>query len=159
MAVPTATPVEIEVMDPADPHAQHCLHAYYAELDRRFESGFDPGVTRPVDLDEVRPPAGVFLVALLEGEPVGCGALKFHGDEPAEIKRMWVAESARGLGIGRRLLERLERLAAQAGAVAVRLDTNRTLIEAIAMYRSAGYRAVPRFSDEPFAHHWLEKRL
>ena len=159
MAVPTATSVEIEVMDPADPHAQHCLHAYYAELDRRFESGFDPGVTRPVDLDEVRPPAGVFLVALLEGEPVGCGALKFHGDEPAEIKRMWVAESTRGLGVGRRLLAELEDRAAANGCRAVGLDTNKTLTEAITLYRSAGYIEVEAFNDEPYAHHWFTKHL
>jgi ribosomal protein S18 acetylase RimI-like enzyme len=72
---------------------------------------------------------------------------------------MWVAESARGLGIGRRLLAELEARAAQSGAPAVRLDTNRALVEAIAMYRSAGYVEVPAFNDEPFAHHWFEKRL
>ena len=72
---------------------------------------------------------------------------------------MWVAESARGLGIARRMLEQLERLAREAGAAIVRLDTNRALVEAIAMYRSSGYREIPRFNAEPFAHHWFEKRL
>jgi ribosomal protein S18 acetylase RimI-like enzyme len=72
---------------------------------------------------------------------------------------MWVAESARGLGIGARLLTELERLARDAGATATRLDTNRALVEAIAMYRSAGYAEVPRFNDEPFAHHWFHKQL
>jgi ribosomal protein S18 acetylase RimI-like enzyme len=72
---------------------------------------------------------------------------------------MWVAESARGLGIGRRLLAELEGRALRSGAVTARLETNRSLVEAIAMYRSAGYVEVPAFNDEPFAHHWFEKRL
>jgi DNA-binding MarR family transcriptional regulator/GNAT superfamily N-acetyltransferase len=154
----TAALVEIDVIDPAHRHAQYCLHEYFTELDQRFESGFDPDVSRAVDLDEVRPPAGVFLVAVLRAEPIGCGALEFHGTAPAEIKRMWVAESARGLGVGRRLLAELEARAA-GRSHAVRLDTNQALTEAIAMYRSAGYREVDAFNDEPYAHHWFEKTL
>jgi len=99
------------------------------------------------------------MLATLRGDPVGCGALKFHGDQPAELKRMWVAESARGLGIGRLLLEGLERRAAAEGVRLVRLETNETLAEAIALYRSAGYVEVDAFNDEPYAHHWFEKRL
>lgn len=72
---------------------------------------------------------------------------------------MWIADSVRGLGIGRRLLAELEARAAEHGARAVRLETNRNLTEAIAMYRSAGYVEVPAFNDEPFAHHWFEKDL
>jgi ribosomal protein S18 acetylase RimI-like enzyme len=90
---------------------------------------------------------------------VGCGAVKHHPGAPSELKRMWVAESARGLGIGRRLLGELERRAVRSGATKARLETNRALVEAIAMYRSAGYLEVPAFNDEPFAHHWFEKRL
>src|SRR5581483_6044830 len=90
---------------------------------------------------------------------VGCGALKFHGRAPTELKRMWVAPSARGLGLGRRLLTELERLAAEHGVRVLRLETNRNLTEAIALYRSAGYREVDAFNDEPYAHHWFEKRL
>ena len=70
-----------------------------------------------------------------------------------------VASSARGLGIGRRLLAELELRAAEHGARMARLETNRSLVEAIAMYRSAGYREVPAFNDEAYAHHWFEKRL
>jgi GNAT superfamily N-acetyltransferase len=151
--------VEIAPIDPAHPHAQHCLNAYFAELDRRFDAGFDP--TRGISAtdDELRPPAGLLLVATLDGEPVGCGALKFHGAEPTELKRMWVDESARGLGLGRRLLSELERHAWEHGARMVRLETNRSLVEAISLYRSTGYLEVPRFNDEPYAHHWFEKRL
>src|SRR5262249_37477624 len=92
-------------------------------------------------------------------EPVGCGALKLHGDEPAEVKRMWVSGAARGLGVGRRLLTELEHYAAGAGVRVLRLETNRSLVEAIGLYRSAGYREVAAFNDEPYAHHWFEKRL
>jgi GNAT superfamily N-acetyltransferase len=151
--------LEIHVVDPDDAAAQHCLREYFAELDRRFDSGFDPAGSLPAEPDEMRAPAGLFLVAMLDGEPVGCGALKFHGDEPTELKRMWVASSARGHGVGRRLLEALERCAFEMGSSTVRLETNRTLTEAIALYRSAGYREVEAFNDEHYADHWFEKQL
>src|SRR5205085_11019705 len=102
---------------------------------------------------------GLLLVATLHGEPAGCGALKFHPGAPAEVKRMWVAEAVRGLGLGRRLLAALEAEAAARGVTTLRLETNRTLGEAIGLYRSAGYREVPAFNDEPYAHHWFEKTL
>jgi len=155
----TAALVEIRDVDPAHRDAQFCLHEYFAELGRRFDTGFDPASSISAALHELRPPAGIFLVATLRAEPVGCGALKFHGDEPTELKRMWVAESARGLGVGRRLLSELESRAAAAGAHVVRLETNKTLTEAINLYRSAGYREVDAFIDEPYAHHWFEKHL
>ena len=151
--------LEINVVDPAQPAAQHCLREYFAELDRRFDAGFDPTTSLPAEPDEMRPPAGLFLVAMLHGEPVGCGALKFHGDEPTELKRMWVASSVRGLGVGRRLLEELELRAVELGSSTIRLETNRTLEEAIALYRSAGYREVAAFNDERYANHWFEKHL
>jgi DNA-binding MarR family transcriptional regulator/GNAT superfamily N-acetyltransferase len=155
----TAAIVELRIVDPDGADARACLRAYFAELDRRAEVPFDPAQGTSAEPHELRPPAGAFLVAYLHDEPIGCGALKYRPGAPAEIKRMWVAESARGLGIGRRLLEQLERLAGDGGAAAVRLDTNRSLVEAIAMYRSSGYREIPRFNTEPFAHHWFEKAL
>jgi DNA-binding MarR family transcriptional regulator/GNAT superfamily N-acetyltransferase len=155
----TAAMVEVSPIDPAHPHAQHCLDAYFSELDRRFEKGFDPARSIPAHEEELRPPAGLLLVAALRTDPIGCGALKLHDNEPAEIKRMWVAESARGLGIGRRLLSELEDHAAQHGAQAVRLETNKALTEAISLYRSAGYSEIAPFNDEPYAHHWFEKQI
>ena len=154
------TPViSIDEIDPADPRARYCLHEYFSELDRRFQAGFDPAVSRRAGADEMRAPAGVFLVARLRDEPVGCGGLKLHDDAPAEIKRMWVAPTARGLGVGRRLLDELEGRAVANGCRTVQLDTNGTLVEAIAMYRGAGYRQVKAFNDEPYADHWFEKKL
>ena len=155
----TASAVDLLIVDPSGADARACLRAYFAELNRRSELPFDPAKGTSAEPHELRAPAGAFVIAYLRDEPIGCGAVKHHPNRPSEIKRMWVAESARGLGIGRRLLGELERLAAAARAAAVRLDTNKSLVEAISMYRSAGYRAIPRFNDEPFAHHWFEKRL
>ena len=154
-----ASAVEIAVRSPADPAARACVQAYVDELDRRFERGFDPGRSLPAaDLD-MTPPAGLFLVATLYSEAVGCGGLKFHGDGPAEVKRMWVAPAARGLGLGRRLLTELESRAAAHGVTVLRLETNGSLGEAISLYRASGYREVDPFSDESYAQHWFEKTL
>lgn len=155
----TAGQLAIDVVDPADPAARYCLDEYVAELNERFESGFDPASSLPALPDEMRPPAGLFLVAMLHGEPVGCGALKFHARAPTELKRMWVSPVVRGLGVGRALLGALERRAADHGTRTVRLETNKSLKEAIAMYRSAGYREVRAFNDEHYADHWFEKRV
>jgi DNA-binding MarR family transcriptional regulator len=148
--------VEVAVRDPAEPAARHCLREYAAELNRRFPAGFTPERSLPVHDEAVRPPRGLVLVATLLGEPVGFGSLKFHDGTWTELKRLWVAEDARGLGLGRRLLAELE---ARASGEAVRLDTNAALTEAIALYRTAGYREVAPYNDEPYADHWFEKRL
>jgi len=145
--------------DPRHPDARHCLRAYVGELSARFDDGFDPARSISAADHEMTPPAGLFLVATRHGEPVGCGALKFHPGAPAEVKRMWVAPAARGLGLGRRLLAELETRAAAHGVRVLRLETNRSLGEAIGLYRSAGYREVAAFNDEPYAHHWFEKVL
>jgi len=156
----TTANLKIETVDPAsDNAAKRCLRAYFAELDRRSDSGFDVAAGISAEPHEVTPPAGLFLVAYVNGEPVGCGAVKHHLGAPSEIKRMWVAESARGLGIGRRILSELEVDAVRRGATTARLETNQNLVEAISMYRSGGYGEVPAFNDEPFAHHWFEKQL
>jgi DNA-binding MarR family transcriptional regulator/GNAT superfamily N-acetyltransferase len=155
----SASFVRVEPVEPARPDAQQCLDRYFAELDARFDGGFDPAASLPASLDDMRAPGGVFLLATLHAEPVGCGVAKFHGRRPAELKRMWVSPAARGLGVGRRLLAELEVHARASGATRVRLETNRSLTEAIALYRSRGYREVAPFNDEPYAHHWFEKRL
>jgi ribosomal protein S18 acetylase RimI-like enzyme len=154
-----ASMVVIGPCPPGDPQARACVRAYAREIARRFDDGFDPALSNPVHDEELVPPAGVFLLATLNAEPVGCGAVKLHRDAPAEIKRIWVADTVRGLGIGQRMLSELERYAAERGWTAVRLDTNRNLTEAIAMYRSAGYREIEPYNTEHYAHHWFEKQL
>jgi DNA-binding MarR family transcriptional regulator/GNAT superfamily N-acetyltransferase len=156
----TAASVSIVVVDPAHADARAGIRAYVAELARRFPEGFDPGAGGAVEAHELRPPAGALLVAYLQRDPVGCGAVRHHHDEGwSEIKRVWVADSVRGLGLGRRLLAELEERARAAGVGTVRLDTHRSLTEATALYRSAGYREVAAYNDNPYAHHWFEKNL
>ena len=154
-----ASMIRFNVEDPRTADARQCLEQYFAELDRRFTGGFDAALSISADVDELTPPAGVLILARLNGAAIGCGALKFHGTQPAELKRMWIDPAARGLGLGSRLLVELERHARKARVRVVRLETNRALSEAIALYRTAGYAEVERFNDEPYAHHWFEKRL
>lgn len=151
--------LEISVEDPASADARWCLEQYFAELSARFENGFDPGKGGGPPSSEMRPPSGWLLVARLDREPVGCGALMRLDEVASEIKRVWTAPAARGLGVAARLMGRLEALARDAGFSIVRLDTNRTLSEARAMYRKLGYVEIPRYNDNPYAHHWFEKRL
>jgi DNA-binding MarR family transcriptional regulator/GNAT superfamily N-acetyltransferase len=154
-----ASMVRITVADANSPDARWCIEQYFTELGERFEAGFDPTLGISAHAHELMPPAGLLLVAHLREEPVGCGALKFHENTVAELKRMWVAPRARGLGLGRRLLEALEHEAREAGMTVIHLETNRSLIEAIELYRHSGYQEVEAFNDEPYAHHWFEKRL
>ena len=151
--------VKFIVADPTSVDAERCLESYYAELDERFESGFDREATRQIAASELRPPSGLLLLAYLDKEAVACGALKFHDGRVGEVKRLWVAPKARGIGLGRRLLATLERSAKKSGVKVVHLDTNRALTEAISLYKSSGYVEVEPFNDERYAHHWFEKRI
>src|SRR5689334_10559473 len=154
-----AASVQIELVDPEHPDARYCIAEYVAELNRRSDRGFDPSKGATALPHEVRPPAGEFFVIYLHGEPIGCGAVKFHRGEPTEIKRMWLAPAARGLGLGRRLLDHLEGRARASGARVAHIETSAVLTAALALYRSTGWVEVPPFNDEPFADHWFEKRL
>ena len=149
--------IAAEAPDSAD--ARLCLDRYFEELAERFEAGFDPTKSIPANAQEFVAPFGIFLVARLGGQPIGCGALKINKRGFGEIKRMWVAPDARGLGAGRRILETLENFARQRGLPTLRLETNRVLKEAQSLYRNHGYREVKPWNDEPYAHHWFEKSL
>jgi DNA-binding MarR family transcriptional regulator/GNAT superfamily N-acetyltransferase len=149
--------IALEDADTSD--ARWCMQEYFAELAERFDGGFDASLSIPAQPEDLAPPAGLLLIARRREQPVGCGALKLRPGRPAELKRMWVAREARGAGLGRRLLLALEQRAAEAGAGSIRLETNRSLGEAIALYRQSGYAEVAAFNSEPYAHHWFEKRL
>lgn len=151
--------LRIERVDPASPAGRWCVSQYYDELDRRFEAGFDPAASLAADDRDLMPPRGAFLVASVDGEPVACGAVKSIAPGVGSLKRMWVAEAGRGLGIGRRMLDALEAHARKLGLKTLRLETNRALREAIGLYRSAGFQEVPSFNADPYAHHWFEKSL
>lgn len=137
------------------PDSQWMLEQYFAEIDRRFETGFDRDRVLTTDPEEISPPRGLFLAARLDGRPVGCGALKTVDPAVVDIKRMWVSDAVRGRGVGRRILRRLVAEARALGFGGVRLDTNASLGEAIALYRSEGFVEVPPFNDEPHADLWF----
>lgn len=154
-----AAAIDIRLEPPDSADARWCLNAYFAELAVRFEEGFDLARGNKISDAEMRPPAGHFVVARLDGRPVGCGALLRLTDETAEIKRMWTAPAARGKGIARRMLQMLEQTAREAGFGRLVLDTNRSLKEAHALYRRQGFVEIARYNDNPYADHWFEKGL
>ncbi len=154
-----AAAVDIRIEAPDSGDARWCLEAYFSELAARFETGFDPAKSNPAEASELTPPVGYFVLARSDGRPVGCGALKLKDGNTGEIKRMWTAPTSRGLGVARRVLAALEAKAAEVGLTTLRLETNAALLEAQALYRRSGYREVAPFNDEPYAHHWFEKRI
>src|SRR5262249_17243164 len=146
------------ITDWRDIDARYCLRSYFEELGRRFDTGFDPARSISASDEEMTLPNGLLLVVNLRGAAVGCGALKLHIDtQIAEVKRMWVAPDVRGLGLGRRLLERLSAEAASRGMVILRLETNRSLFEAKHLYEGAGCAEVEPFNKKPYAHQWFQK--
>jgi DNA-binding MarR family transcriptional regulator/GNAT superfamily N-acetyltransferase len=149
----------ISLEDPQSPDAKWCLDNFLTELDKRFEDGFDVARSIAVDSEGLRPPQGAFLIARLDGRPVGCGAVTITQPGVGSIKRMWMSPDVRGAGLGLRLLDALEKEAAGLGIELLRLETNKTLHEAQSLYRRSGYREVPAFNDEPYAHHWFEKGI
>lgn len=151
--------VSVAVEPPTSAEARRCLESYFRELAEQFEKGYDPAADLSAPVEDLAPPSGVFVLARLDGEPVGCGALKRIDAETAEIKRVWTAPSARGLGVARRVLHRLEAEAGTLGFVILQLDANQALTEAHALYLKEGYHEIARFNDNPYAHRWFEKRL
>lgn len=151
--------IAIEAVDPASDDARFCLAAYYAELAERFEEGFEVSLSRDPDAADMRPPRGAFLVASSDGLPVGCVGLKGNGAQMGEVKRLWVAPHARGIGLGKRLMRAVEDEARALSMRVLRLDTNRALPEAYALYKRDGWTEIDRFNDDPYPDHFFEKRL
>lgn len=153
------SPVKIAVEDPASDKARFCIERFADEVGNRGIAGLDASAILRSDPQELAPPRGLFLMATLRGEPIGSAALGFDGKSGAMLHRMWVAPTARGLGVGRQLMDEIERKARKHGVTAVRLETNSALPEAIALYRRSGYVEVDAFSHDSPADHWFEKRL
>jgi ribosomal protein S18 acetylase RimI-like enzyme len=133
---------------------------YFGELDERFPAGFDPGRPGAGDDTSMRRPAGAFVLVRDDGGAVvGCGGLVHLDDTSSELKRMWIDPGSRGQGLARRLLAHLESLVTTGGRRRVVLDTNATLVEAIALYERAGYEPIERYNDNPYAERWFGKDL
>ena len=125
--------------------AKRLIGALNAELEERYP---EEGANHfRLDGDEVEGDRGVFLVAYLDDEPVGCGALRRLDEQDAEIKRMYVDPGTRGSGVGRRLLGELVARARRLGATCVVLETGTRQVEALGLYASAGFHEVPRFGE------------
>ena len=151
--------IGIDAANRAGKEARYCLVEYYGELARRFKSGFEVSLSRDPDATDMILPRGTFLVATSDGLPIGCVGLKGTGGELAEVKRLWVAPSARGLGLGRRLMDGVEDAARNIALKILRLDTNSALPEALKLYRSTGWTEIDRFNDDPYPDVFFEKRL
>ncbi|KRC65865.1 hypothetical protein ASE12_14520 [Aeromicrobium sp. Root236] len=151
-----AATVSLDLVDPGSDYARTAVAAYFRELDETFEGGFDVAAGA-ADEHTLGGATGRFLVAVSGGVVVGCGGLQSLSADVGEIKRMWVHREWRGPGLAGRLLRRLEEESVALGHRVVRLDTNSSLSEALAMYRAAGYVEIPRYNDNPYPDHWFEK--
>jgi GNAT superfamily N-acetyltransferase len=151
--------VTFSVEPAGSPEARWAMSQYFEELAARFPGGFDPGEALDEAPSRYEPPNGTFVLVRLGGETVGCGGLELLDDETAEVKRMWISATCRGLGLGKRLLAHLEDAAKRNGRSTVVLDTNTSLTEAIAMYESSGYVPTARYNDNPYAQRWFSKSL
>ncbi|MDQ0510425.1 bifunctional helix-turn-helix transcriptional regulator/GNAT family N-acetyltransferase [Ancylobacter amanitiformis] len=151
--------LSLQEVDPRGETARHCLGQYYAELAQRFEMGFDVARSRDPDARDMIRPRGAFIVALLDGLPLGCVGVKGTGGGLAEIKRLWVAPSARGLGISRQLMTAAEKAARDLSIRVLRLDTSSALPEAVQLYRKTGWTEIERFNDDPYPDVFFEKQL
>jgi len=155
----TAATLSIERDALDSPDARYCLGEYAREISKAFEGGFDIDKSLPASPGAFAPPTGLFLIVRQGDRPIGCGGFKALTKDAAYIKRMWISPQARGLGVGRRLLETLEAYAGAQGYRRACLETNRALREAQALYQRCGYSRVAPFNDEPYADYWYEKPL
>lgn len=114
-----------------------------------------------LDIDDLEKAAVGFYVARENGEALGTAAIVDRGDGSAELKRMFVTASARGLGVGRALMAAVEEHARARGVTLIRLETGLPQTAAIALYEKSGYRAIPAFGpyiDDPTSY-CMEKSL
>jgi GNAT superfamily N-acetyltransferase len=147
------------VLEASDsPVSEELQRAYFADIARRYP-GWSPDLIPSADPAEVAPPVGAWVVAYLGEQPVGCGGVKRLDDETAELKRIYLCESARGQGLGRRLLQQLEAHAWELGYERLRLDTGDRQPEALTLFRSAGYVEIPDYNGNTWATYWMEKKL
>ena len=158
--------VEIRPLAFGSPEATAMLTDYVAEVmarerveGRELDMRSAIGTSVEAHVEDFARPNGEFLGAYLGGSLVGIGGVRVEPNGVAEIKRMYVAPSGRGTGLGRRLLQSLEAVALELNCLRVHLDTRSILREARAMYESSGYVEIAPYNDNPFAQHWFEKQL
>jgi putative acetyltransferase len=139
----------------------HGVNELIAALDDYLSSLYPPASNHFLDLEQLSRPEVRFFVARRGGAPLACGALRIDAAGYGEVKRMYVAPSARGQGLGRAILARIEAQATAEGLELLRLETGIHQAEAIALYRSSGYVDCDPFGDyrpDPLSR-FMEKRL
>ena len=137
--------VRVQKGSVGSPAVQALISALNAEITELYPEE-DANFFR-LDASEVAPGRGAFLVATVDGEVVGCGAVRRLDGADAEIKRMYVMPSFRGRGIGRALLGALEGEARSLGATRLVLETGERMPEAVAFYERAGFTVIPPFDE------------
>ena len=140
------------------PGAQELVPQYVAEI-RAMYPDWTPDVPPRLTPEDVEPPKGRWLVAYRDSKPVGCAALKRLDPTTAEIKRVYVAPEARGRGVARALLARLEEIARDFGYTTLRMDTGAKQPASVALFSSIGYEQIADYNGNPVAAYWFEKRL
>ncbi len=144
------TQILLEDADPLGCDAAQLQREMRAEALRRYGDLLDGSAPPPPFEPPV--PWSVFLIARVDGQVVGCGAVWPMEAGIAEVRRMFVAASFRRRGIARRLLVELERRAVGLGCRALRLATGVRQPEAIALYESFGFRRIASYGchvDDP----------
>jgi GNAT superfamily N-acetyltransferase len=132
--------------------------AFFADIAARYP-GWEPGSAQSVEPADLAAPHGTWLVAYRDGRPVGCGGLQRLDAEIGEVRRIFLDETERRRGTGRRLLSELEGHARRFGYKRVRLTTGDGQPEALRMFQSSGYEAIAPFTGGVFTRHWMEKVL
>ena len=159
-ALSTAAEIVLEAVPRDAPDVLALYDAFIREADGPLGDAVDLeaeiAAGPPADLV---PPNGLFLLTRVGGEPAGIGGVRFLDTDVAEVKSMYVSPRHRGVGLGRRLLAELDRIAAEHDCRAVRLDTSDYLTEALGLYRAAGYREVPAYNQNTKASVWFERQL
>ena len=139
--------------------AQACMAAYAAELSARLNLTFDLNQSGIGDVAQLTPPLGTFIIARIDDTPLGCVGIKGKGCSVAEVKRLWIDISARGMGLAKMLMFHAELAARDLGITILRLDTNSKLFEAVKLYESLGWTRIDRFNDDPYPDVFFEKLL
>jgi GNAT superfamily N-acetyltransferase len=159
---PSETRGEIDIqvtVEGADAEVSLVLQqAFFADIASRYP-GWEPTSSQSVKPSDLAPPNGVWLVAYRDGHPIGCGGLQRLDAETGEVRRIFLDQTERGRGTGRRLLDELEEHARRHGYKRVRLTTGDRQPEALRMFHCAGYEEIPPFTDGAFTRHWMEKAL
>jgi putative acetyltransferase len=151
------TEITLQVESPRQPDVVRLIEA----LDVYQSRLYPPESNHFLDLDTLAGPSLRFFVARRDGRALGCGALRIDPAGYGEVKRMFVSPEARGLKLGRRLLDRIEDEARREGLGCLRLETGIHQPEALGLYRSAGYverDAFGEYSPDPLSV-FMEKRL